>query len=81
MKRIALVVAALTLASCDSKPYPVVMTKHWAPGSALSGETFSWARFETAAHCAIVARHLNAAKASGQFDDDFGAGDYRFECP
>lgn len=60
--------------------YPAIMTKRWAVGSALSGETFEWARFETPAHCEIVGRHLNAAKASQQFGDDFGYGDYTFEC-
>ena len=64
-----LAAAALTLTACESKPFPVVMTKRWAVGSALSGQTFSWARFETVAHCEIVARHLNGAKASGQFSN------------
>jgi hypothetical protein len=32
------------------------------------------------AHCQIAARHLNAAKASGRFSDDFGGGDYGFDC-
>jgi hypothetical protein len=75
------VLAMFLVSACDGEKFPIVMTKHWAIGAALNGETFDWARFETAAHCAIVARHLNAAKASGQFSDDFGSGDYTFECP
>lgn len=60
---------------------PVVMMKRWSLHDPIfKGEAFEWARFQSMPHCQIAARHLNAAKVSERFFDDFGGGDYSFDC-
>lgn len=77
---LSLVVASLASLGCDRGPNHILMKRWDANDPTFKGKAFEFANFKETEHCAIVARHLNAAKESGEHVADFGTGSYRFEC-
>lgn len=75
-------VAGLTWYNSRPKQQPqAVLVKRWSVDDPVfNGESFDYAVLDTMQICEIFAKHLNLAKESGRYIEDFGSGNYRYAC-